>query len=113
MWQCLFCCQQQKLCWEYFAIQTISNLPLSTYNSWVHDTSSVVNLVEWEVTVQLVVDLNSWTVQLVIDSAFTIVGFASTDNTFDWKLIMYILFSYTYFENQTQFYILGKVLDQG
>jgi len=26
---------------------------------------------------------------------------------------MYILFSYTYFENQTQFYILGKVLDQG
>jgi len=26
----LFCCQQQKLCWDYFAVQ--AHPPLSTYN---------------------------------------------------------------------------------
>jgi len=31
-WQSMFCHQWRKLCWDYFAIRTVSTPPFSTYN---------------------------------------------------------------------------------
>ena len=72
----VFCHQTQKLCWDYFAVRTVSTFVQGSHTTL--SSSGNVNIVEWLLSVP------APAVQLLLGSALTIsFGLACRGYTFD------------------------------